>query len=245
MNLNIKGKRALVMGASTGIGRAIAAALIAEGVDVAICARDQKRLEEATQALGAKLAVSCDLAQPGAAIPLVKKVEASLGGVDILIVNTGGPAKGKFDEITTAQWQAGFQNLWLSAVEAINGVLPGMKTRRWGRISIVTSVAAKEPMPALTVSNGLRAGLLGLTKSVCQEIAPFGITINALLPGYTDTERLRELGIAKEKITAQIPAGRLAHPDEFAAMAAFLSSEQAGYVTGQAIAVDGGYLRGL
>jgi len=133
----------------------------------------------------------------------------------------------------------------LSATESIVAALPGMKERRWGRILLVTSFAAREPMPHLTFSNGLRAGLLGLTKTVSNEIAGFGVTINCLLPGYTDTERLRELKIPADKITAQIPAGRLGRPEEFGALAAFLASEPAAYITGQAVACDGGALRSI
>jgi len=123
-------------------------------------------------------------------------------------------------------------------------VLPVMKQSHFGRILLVTSVAAKEPMASLTISNGLRAGLSGLAKSLSQEVARDGITVNCLLPGYTDTERLRELGLAPDKVTSQVPAGRLGKPEELAALAAFLCSEQAGYITGQIIAVDGGYLHG-
>jgi 3-oxoacyl-[acyl-carrier protein] reductase len=120
-----------------------------------------------------------------------------------------------------------------------------MQERKWGRILLVTSAAAREPMAGLTISNGLRAGLLGLTKSISNEVAGFGVTINALLPGYTRTERLIELNIPEEKITQHIPAGRLGEPEEFAALATFLASERAGYISGQMIAVDGGYLKGI
>ena len=153
--------------------------------------------------------------------------------------------RGTFEQTTSEQWQEGFQALWLGATESIQAVLPGMKERRWGRILLVTSFAAKEPMPNLTVSNGLRAGLLGLAKSVSSEIAPFGITINCLLPGYTDTDRIRELKTPLEAIAARVPAGRIGKPEEFGALAAFLASEPAAYITGQSIACDGGVLRSI
>lgn len=245
MDLKIKGKRALVMGASQGLGRAIAEELVKEGVRVAICSRGKEALEKAAKEMGAELAVACDLSKPGTAKTLIEQVSEQMGGVDILVCNTGGPPKGLFEEISPAQWQEGFQSLWMSTVDSIQAALPGMKAQKWGRILLVTSVAAKEPMPALTVSNGLRAGLLGLTKTLSNEIAPHGITINALLPGYTRTERLKELKIPEEKMTSQVPAGRLAEPEEFAALTAFLASERAAYITGQAIACDGGYLRGV
>jgi len=245
MDLGLKGKRALVQGASSGLGRAIAQALVAEGARVAICSRSKENIEAAAKAIGAEAACACDLSQPGAGGKIVKDVTAKLGGLDILIINTGGPAKSPFEQTTAEQWQQGFQSLWLSAVDSIQAALPVMKGQTWGRILLVTSVAAKESMPALTVSNGLRAGLLGLTKSISNEVASFGITINALLPGFTDTERLRELGIPEDKITVQIPARRLGKPEEFAALTTFLASERAAYISGQAIACDGGYMRSI
>jgi len=245
MELKLKGKRALVQGASQGLGRAIAEALIQEGAKVAICSRDPDRIAKAGREIGAAAAIAADLNHPGAGTTLIKMAEEHLGGLDILVTNTGGPPKGAFEELTVAQWQEGFQSLWLSATDSIRAALPGMRKRQWGRILLVTSVAGREPMNHMNVSNGLRAGLLGLTKSISNEIAKDGITINALLPGYTDTERLQELNIPKERITSQIPAGRLGKPEELAALATFLSSEPAAYITGQAIACDGGYLRSI
>ena len=245
MDLGLKGKRALVMGASSGIGRAIAEGLSHEGAVVAICARDEGRLSQASREMGAKISIPCDVSKPGASRALVEKVIEALGGIDVLVTNTGGPPKGGFLELSTPQWEEGFRNLWMSAVEAMRASILSMRASGWGRIVLVTSVAAREPMPGLTVSNGLRAGLLGLTKSVSQEVAKDGITVNALLPGYTDTERLRELGIPNERMTAQVPAGRLGEPNEIADLAVFLASKRAAYVTGQAIACDGGYLRGI
>jgi 3-oxoacyl-[acyl-carrier protein] reductase len=245
MELGLKGKRALVQGASAGLGFAVAQALAREGARVAICSRDEGRIQDAARRSGAELALTCDLARPGASRQLVEDVCRKLGGVDILVTNAGGPPKGSFEELTEDKWQEGFRSLWLSAVESIQAALPGMRKQGWGRVLAVTSVAAKEPMPQLTVSNGLRAGLLGLLNSLSQEVAADGITVNALLPGYTDTERLRELGVALDRITSQIPARRLGRAEEFGDLAAFLASERAAYVTGQAIACDGGYLRGI
>ena len=245
MDLGLKGKRALVMGGSSGLGQAIAETLIKEGATVAICARSEEKLRNAAKAMNAAFAISADLSKPGTGTKLVNDVIAKLGGIDILVTNTGGPAAGKFSETTPEQWNDGFQNLWMSAVDSIRAALPGMQSRKWGRILLVTSIAAKEPLAGLTVSNGLRAGLLGLTKSISHEIAADGITINALLPGYTKTERLAELGLSDEKISSLVPARRLGRPEEFAALTAFLASEQAAYITGQAIACDGGTLKGL
>lgn len=245
MDLKLKGKRALVQGSSSGLGRAIAEALIAEGAHVVITSRNADKIAQIAKQIGAHAGIAADLTLPGAGTGLVKMAEKTLGGIDILVTNTGGPPKGPFEEISSAQWQEGFQSLWLSATESIRAALPGMRERKWGRILLVTSAAAREPMPLLNVSNGLRAGLLGLTKAISNEVAIHGVTINALLPGFTDTERLQELKVPKEKITSQIPAGRIGKPEEFGALAAFLASEQAAYITGQGIACDGGYLRGI
>ncbi len=244
MDLGIRGRVALVQGASAGLGRAIAKALIDEGVRVAICSRDSERLARARNELGAELAIASDLSTPGAAAALARQVEDALGSCDILVHNTGGPPKVPFVEVSTAQWQAGFEGLWLAAVDSIQAVLPGMRARGWGRVLLVTSVAAKEPMAGLTISNGLRAGLLGLAKSLSNEVAADGITVNCLLPGYTDTERLRDLKVNYDAVAASVPARRVGRPEEFAALAAFLASERAGYITGQAVACDGGWLRG-
>lgn len=245
MNLGIDGKRALVMGASKGLGLAIAKTLCDEGAIVAISSSDKGKLRAASEAIKATAMFEADYTKPGSAGKLVEQTLAALGGIDILVVNTGGPPSGSFRDVDNEQWKAGFQNLWLSAVDAIRETLPGMKQRNWGRILVVTSIAAKEPMGNLIISNGLRAGLLGLIKSLSQEVGGNGITVNALLPGYTMTERIKNLGIDAAKISAQIPIGRLGQPEEFAALATFLASEKAGYITGQAIACDGGYLKGL
>jgi 3-oxoacyl-[acyl-carrier protein] reductase len=244
MDFGLKDKKALVFGGSAGLGRAIAKTLVDEGVQVAIASRDRAKLEVTQREIGARAIVIADLGQPNAARGAVAKAAASLGGLDILVINTGGPPKGTFAEVTAPQWQTGFQSLWLAAVDSIQAALPLMTKGHFGRILLVTSAAAKEPMSHLTVSNGLRAGLTGLAKSLSIEVASHGITVNCLLPGYTDTERLRELAVPVEKMTAAIPAGRLGKPEELGALAAFLASAQAAYITGQAIAVDGGYLRG-
>lgn len=246
MDFRIKNRRALVLGASMGLGKGVAKTLAQEGAKVAIVSRDEGRINKAAREIGAAAALVADLTLPNTGRKLIEQAEKALGGnIEILVTNAGGPPKGSFQDLTTEQWQAGFQSLWLAAVEAMQGVLPKMKENKWGRILLITSVAAREPMPGLNVSNGLRAGLLGLTRSVSNEVAPFGVTINALLPGYTDTERLKELAVPTDKMIAQIPAGRLGTTDELGALATFLSSDQAGYITGQAIAIDGGYLRGI
>lgn len=244
MDLQLRGKKALVMGSSTGLGRATAESLIREGADVVLCARDADRLAAAVKETGATAGFPCDLTKPGTAAALVRQATQALGGLDILVTNTGGPKKGGFFEVSDAQWAEDFQSLWMSVVESLREALPGMRQRKYGRVLLITSLAAKEPLPNLTTSNGLRAGLAGLVKSVANEVAADGVTLNLLLPGYTATDRLKELHLTDERVRQMVPAGRLGDPSELADLAAFLASPRAGYITGQSIAVDGGVLRG-
>lgn len=245
MDLGLQGKRALVLGASQGLGKAIAAELVREGALVAIASRDASKIAAACSDVGAAHSFVCDLQQPGAGAAAVQTAQTLLGGVDILVCNSGGPPKSDFANTNTAAWKAGFQLLWLSTTEAMQAALPAMQAQGFGRILVVTSIAAREPLPGLVVSNGLRAGLLGLLKDVSRDVAKDGVTVNALLPGYTNTERMAQLGVTDAQVAASVPAGRMGAPEEFAAMATFLASTRASYVTGQAIAIDGGWLRGV
>jgi 3-oxoacyl-[acyl-carrier protein] reductase len=244
MDLGLQERRALVMGGSRGLGKAIARALIAEGARVAICARDADRLASTAAEIGAQGLV-CDLSAAGAAEALVRRAQILLGHLDVLVVNTGGPPPGQFAELTDLAWHTAFEQLWMSAVGAIRAALPDMRARRSGRVIVITSIAASEPVPNLMLSNSLRAGLHGLVNSLSKEVAADQVTVNALMPGYTHTERLEELQLDEAKLAAQIPARRLGRSQEFAAAAAFLASEQAGYITGQAISCDGGLLQSI
>ncbi|MBI2743263.1 MAG: SDR family oxidoreductase [Chlamydiales bacterium] len=245
MDLKLQGKKVLVQGSSSGLGFAIAQAFANEGAQVAICSRDKERVMKAAKEIPGATGFVCDLDQKGAAAALVKDVAAKFGGIDILVTNSGGPPKGLFTNLSAADWQQGFERLYLSAIESISAALPFMREQKWGRVLMSTSTAAKEPIAKLTVSNSLRSGLLGLMKSLSQEVAVEGITVNALLPGYTRTERLAELGAAEKDLIKEIPAKRLGEPEEYAALAIFLASHQAAYITGQAIACDGGLIKGL
>lgn len=245
MDLHLKGRTALVFGGSRGLGRAIAAELAREGAQVVIVARDADRVRRAAAETGC-LALPGDVSLPGAGGALVAGAAELLGRMpDILVTNTGGPPIGSFQATDAEAWAKGFQGLWMSAVDSIRAALPAMKENRWGRILAVTSVAAKEPQPGLVISNGLRAGLLGMLNTLSREVAAEGITVNALLPGYTNTDRMAELGVDNATMGPKIPAGRLGEPEEFAALAAFLASGRASYITGQAIAVDGGLLQSI
>ena len=244
MELGLSGRRALVMGGSSGLGKAIAQALIKEGARTVICARGAERLAATAAQIGAQ-GIVADVTLPGAAAALVGESEKRLGPLDVLVVNTGGPPPGLFANLSEAAWRTAFESLWISSVGAMRAALPGMRARRWGRVILVTSVAAREPVANLMLSNSLRAGLHGLVNALSREVAADGVTINALMPGYTLTERLAELKLDEAELATQIPAGRLGRAEDFAAVAAFLASEQANYLTGQAVACDGGLLHSI
>jgi 3-oxoacyl-[acyl-carrier protein] reductase len=258
VNLGLDGKVALVCGASRGLGRAIAAELAAEGAALAVCSRDPERLAACARELGPDvLAVAADLAVAGEPTRVVDAVVEHFGKLDVLVANTGGPPAGTHDTLSLEDWDRATALLLRSTVELAAAALPGMKARGWGRILAVTSVAVRQPVDNLILSNSLRAAVTGYAKTLSREVAPHGITVNTILPGYTATERVTELnqanaereGIPVEEVHARleasIPLARLAEPEEFAALAAFLASERAGYITGGAFAVDGGWLRGL
>jgi len=262
MNLGLQDRVALVAAASRGLGRAIAEELAAEGASLVVCARDESRLRDARDAIaratGAEVrAVAADLATADGVARVADEALAAFGRVDVLVTNSGGPPSGPFEEHDWARWQGAVDLLLRSSVELTRRVLPGMKERRWGRILAVTSIAAKQPVASLVLSNSVRAAVTGAMRTLANEMAPYGITVNTLLPGYTRTERVEQLDAAnaareglpvdavRQRTVGQIPMGRLGEPREFAALAAFLASERASYITGQAIAVDGGWIRGL
>jgi 3-oxoacyl-[acyl-carrier protein] reductase len=262
MDLGLKGKVAVVAGSSQGLGRAIADALAAEGADLVINSRSQDKLDavraEIMESTGARVeAVACDLTAPDGASQLIEAAEAAFGRVDILVTNTGGPPAGMFEDHSAEVWSQAIAQNFESVVNLVRAALPGMKERRWGRIVNVTSISVKQPVEGLILSNSLRAGVTGFAKTVSNEVGRFNVTVNNVLPGYTRTERLIHLAeavaerddttvdAAYEGWAEEIPMGRLADPPELGAVAAFLCSEQASYVTGQSIAVDGGWIKGL
>lgn len=242
MDLQLQNKRALIFGSSAGIGYAIAKALKDEGAEIAICSRSSKKIKASALQIGADHHFSCDLSVKGEGQRGVLEATDKMGGVDILVYNTGGPPGKTFEEVKNDEWNAWFQTLWMGAVDAINTVLPQMKERGFGRIILIASISSKEPVPNLAISNGLRAGLLGLMKTISKEVASYGITVNVILPGLVETERLVELGMNKEENKQSIPMKRFGQPEEIASLATFLASEKANYISGQAIACDGGRL---
>lgn len=245
MDLKLKNKKALVFGSSQGLGLAVAKELIAEGAEVVITSRGSEKLATVAKEIGAKTYLECDLYSSQSTIEMVKKAIERLGGIDILITNAGGPPTGNFFQITHEQWEKNFQSLFLSVVDSLQIVLPIMQKQNWGRVVMLTSIAGREAKPNLTISNGLRAGLHGLMKSVSKEVAEFGVTINSVLPSYTETERLIEIGIPLEELINRTPAKRLGVPSELGKLIAFLCSEHAGFITGQSVLYDGGLSQGL
>jgi 3-oxoacyl-[acyl-carrier protein] reductase len=262
VDLGIRGKVALVAASSKGLGRAVAEELAAEGAHLVICARGKETLDQTAESIrqttGVKVvAVAADVSNPADAARVAKAAFEELGRVDILVTNSGGPPSGPFENLTAEMWDTATRVLLESAVELTRAVLPGMKERRWGRILNVTSIAAKQPIEGLMLSNSLRAAVIGFARTLANEVAPFNVTVNNLLPGYTRTDRVQELARAARgkaggsnadivsRWEKEIPMGRLGEPREFAALAAFLASERASYITGSSIAVDGGWIRSL
>lgn len=262
MDLGLKDKVALVAAASSGLGRAVAEELAAEGASLILCARDPKTLAETTASIADQtgahvLAVPADVADAAQVEQLVRSGRERFGRIDILVTNAGGPPTGRFDQLSHEQWEQAVRLTLYSAVRLAREVLPGMKDRRWGRILNITSIAVKQPVENLLLSNSLRAAVTGFARTLANEVAADGITVNNILPGYTRTERLEDLarmmadkqgisaGEFRAKWEAEIPMGRLGEPREFAALAAFLVSERASYITGTSIQVDGGWIRSL
>jgi 3-oxoacyl-[acyl-carrier protein] reductase len=262
VELGLHGKVAFVAAASKGLGRAIAAELATEGASLALNARGRAALEktrdEIVEGAGCEvIALPGDVANADEVEKMVSAALAHFGRIDILITNAGGPPSGAFETLSHEMWQAAVDTTLMSVVNLSRAVLPGMKERRWGRIINVTSITVKQPVHGLMLSNSLRSAVTGFARTLADEVAPFGITVNNILPGYTRTERVEQLSAAtaaRENISQQqaigrweseIPMGRLGEPREFAALAAFLASDRASYITAGSIAVDGGWIRSL
>ena len=245
MDLEIRGKVALVTGASKGLGLGVAAALADEGATVAISSRSRERIEPSASSIGAHAFVH-DAADADGAAGLAQRVEQALGPIDILVLNSGGPlASPDALSFTLEQWRAAYEMLLLGAVALAQAVLPGMRERGWGRVLSLSSAVVREPSPVLVLSASHRAGLLAALKTIARQVAGDGVTVNSLLPGVIDTERARGLGLLEEDRLAEIPARRAGTVEEFAAAAAFLCSSQAAYITGEALKVDGGSTRAV
>jgi 3-oxoacyl-[acyl-carrier protein] reductase len=262
LDLGLKGKVALVAAASRGLGRAVAEELAAEGASLVLCARGAGPLAEACGHIerttgAAVVGVAGDVSSSEDVSRIAGAALARFGRVDILVTNAGGPPAGTFETLGARDWEAAIRLTLTSVLELTRAVLPGMRERRWGRVLNITSIAVKQPVENLMLSNSLRAAVTGFARTLAGEVAADGVTVNNLLPGYTRTERVEELAhaaAAREGITAdeararweaEVPMRRLGEPREFAALAAFLASERASYITGTSITVDGGWVRSL
>ena len=261
MNLGLAGKVALVTAASRGLGKAVAMSLALEGAEIALCARGEECLSNTAAEIGTRtgrrvLSLPTDVSDPVAVDALVQATVEQFGRIDILVTNAGGPPSGQFLDLTPKEWEAATRLTLMSVVHLCDAVIPLMKQQGGGSILAMTSVTVKHPLPNLVLSNSLRLAVVGLIKTLADELAPFGIRANAICPGWTRTARVDQLlvdrahryGTTPEReasaIVAGIPLGRMGVPEEFAAAAVFLASPAASYITGVSLLVDGGMYRG-
>ncbi|GAA3680514.1 SDR family oxidoreductase [Nonomuraea antimicrobica] len=250
MDLGISGKVALVTGGSAGLGLAAARSLAREGCDVCVCARDPERLADAVvelQEFGKVVhAVLADVEDPDSARRVVEETREVLGPVDILVANAGGPPPGRFDEVGLDDWDVALQRNLLATVRLAHAVLPGMRSRGWGRIVTITSRSAREALDGLVLSNATRSAVAGLVRTLAREVGRDGVRVNNVLPGPIETDRLRDLSGGEEAMRRRgdgVPVGRIGRPEEVGDVVAFLASERASYVNGVSLLVDGGESR--
>jgi len=264
MDLGLKGRSVIVAGSSEGMGRSAAEAFAAEGARVALCARTEKKVHAAAEEMRAKhkgdgevFAMALDVSDAEAVKKFVSAVAEKFGGVDVCVANAAGPPSRNFFTATNEEWRKAFEMNFLSNVNFARETIPWMQKKRWGRFITITSVSVKQPIPDLILSNAVRAGVVGLVKSLANEFGKDGITVNNVGPGYTATERLKSLaatralaaGVKPEDFYAKwaedTPLKRIAQPEEVADAIVWLASERASYITGQTLLVDGGSYKGV
>lgn len=250
MDLGLAGKHALVTGASAGLGLSTARALVEEGVNVTIVARNSERLGEAARALrdvarAEVHTIAADVAREDDVRRMVDDARSAAGDIDILVANAGGPPSGTFESTSYAAYEEALRLNLLSTIAMCQAVVPAMRTRRWGRVVAITSASVREPIDRLILSNTARAGLTGFLKTLAREVAHDGVTVNSLQPGLHRTDRLTSLYGDTSQLAAGIPVGFLGDPDDFGKVAAFVCSVHARFMTGVGLPLDGGTLRAL
>lgn len=260
MDLKLKDKIVLVTASSSGIGRAAAELFIKEGSRVAICSHNKENLLRTSQEIKTLYNIEplwevCDINKPQDIEDTVHVVQKKLGDIDILVNNCGGPIPGFFEDLYDENWEDAFEQVLMSTIRFTRLVLPGMKAKNWGRIINITSLSVKQPVDNLVLSNSLRSAVTAFAKTLSNQIGKYNITVNNVAPGYTLTSRIHELAETRAKLANttpknilasmanDVPLKRIADPNEVASMIVYLASEQAGYITGQTIAVDGGIIK--
>jgi 3-oxoacyl-[acyl-carrier protein] reductase len=256
MKLGLENRSVLVMAASKGIGLASAHAFHAAGANVTICARGEAALQAAAATLPGVLAIAADATDPADIDRVVAMATTRFGPVEVLVNNTGGPPAGLFEALDDAAWAAAVEGTLMSAIRVTRAVLPGMRAARWGRIVNISSSGVRQPVPGLTLSNSIRMAVLGWAKTLSAQVAGDNILVNTVCPGWTETDRVTQLLQANSaasgrsetdlaaETAAQIPLGRMGRPQEVANLVLFLGSEAGSYITGTAIPVDGGIVKG-
>jgi len=248
VDLGIAGRNALIAASSAGLGYATAAALSEAGCTTVLSGRNQERLENAARSIPGSIPIVSDVSNAEGASILVTQAEEALGaGIDILVTNAGGPPPGNFSTTDVSAYMSALELNLISVVAMCKEAVPGMQKREWGRVLAITSISVRQPLPNIMLSNTARSGATGFLKTLALEIAADGVTVNSIQPGFHDTDRVRNLygDVDLEELARSVPSGKIGEARDFGQVAAFLCSEQAGYITGAAIPVAGGTYRGL
>ena len=245
MDLGLTGKTALITGGSAGLGLACAQALAAEGASVLLSSRSEEKLAAAAESIDGALTIAADVGDPGSRAALMDQAESMLGHVDIVIANAGGPPGGNFESTEVDAYRDAVELNMMSTIDLCKRFIPGMQSRRWGRVVAVTSLSVRQPMANIILSNTARAGLTAFLKTTAREVAKDGVTINSMQPGLHKTGRLTEIYDDLDALAETVPAKMIGDPADFGRVCAFLCSDTAKFITGAAIPLDGGAHAGL